>query len=47
MGTQVGNATPIDDVAAAAASDAGIEDNASEAAAVDEIRWPEAGGNDY
>jgi hypothetical protein len=46
MGTQVGNATPIDDVAAAA-SDAGIEDNASEAAAVDEIRWPEAGGNDY
>ncbi|HET9236549.1 MAG TPA: hypothetical protein VFO10_04835 [Oligoflexus sp.] len=46
MGTQVGNATPIDDVAAAA-SDARIEENASEAAAVDEASWTEAGGNDY
>lgn len=46
MGTQVGNATPIDDVAAAA-SDAGMEENASEAAAVDEASWTEAGGTDY
>lgn len=46
MGTQVGNATPVDDVAAAT-SDARIEENASEAAALDESSWKEAGGHDY
>lgn len=46
MGTQVGNATPIDDVAAAT-SDARIEDNANEAATLDETSWTEAGGHDY
>lgn len=46
MGTQVGNATPIDDVAAAT-SDARIEDNAGEATGSDEASWTEAGGHDY
>ena len=46
MGTQVGNATPIDDVAAAN-SDVRIEDNTGEAASLDETSWTEAGGHDY
>lgn len=45
MGTQVGNATPID--VAAAASDERIEDSGSETASFGESSWKEEGVHEY
>jgi hypothetical protein len=45
MGTQVGNATPID--VATAGSDERSESSGNEAAAFAEPNWTEEAGNDY
>jgi hypothetical protein len=45
MGTQVGNATPIE--AAAAGSDESSENSGNEVADFAETNWTEEAGNDY
>jgi hypothetical protein len=45
MGTQVGNATPVD--VAAAASDERIEDSGGETTSIGESSWTEEGGHEY